>query len=58
MVLHTNALNMKNKDDFDLIKTLVLIDRNHKRYPIKVDFKGISLSTNLDDTVKLISENS
>ena len=40
-----------------LIKTLVLIDRNHKRYPIKVDFKGISLSTNLDDTVKLISEN-
>jgi pyrimidine operon attenuation protein/uracil phosphoribosyltransferase len=51
------AVNSLLKYDFDLIKTLVLIDRNHKRYPIKVDFKGISLSTNLDDTVKLISEN-
>ena len=51
------AVNSLLKYDFKLIKTLVLIDRNHKRYPIKVDFKGISLSTNLDDTVKLISEN-
>ena len=51
------AVNSLLKYDFDLIKTLVLIDRNHKRFPIKVDFKGISLSTNLDDTVKLISEN-
>ena len=51
------AVNSLLKYDFDLIKTLVLIDRNHKKYPIKVDFKGISLSTNLDDTVKLISEN-
>ena len=51
------AVNSLLKYDFSLIKTLVLIDRNHKKYPIKVDFKGISLSTNLDDTVKLISEN-
>ena len=51
------AVNSLLKYDFELMKTLVLIDRNHKRYPIKVDFKGISLSTNLDDTVKLISEN-
>ena len=51
------AVNSLLKYDFKLIKTLVLIDRNHKRYPIKVDFKGISLSTNLDDTVILISEN-
>ena len=51
------AVNSLLKYDFNLIKTLVLIDRNHKKYPIKVDFKGISLSTNLDDTVKLISEN-
>ena len=39
---------------FQSIKTLVLIDRNHKKYPIKVDFKGISLSTNIDDKVKLL----
>lgn len=51
------AVNSLLKYDFDLIKTIVLIDRNHKRFPVKVDFKGISLSTNLDDTVKLISEN-
>ena len=51
------AVNSLLKYDFNLIKTLVLIDRNHKRFPVKVDFKGISLSTNLDDTVKLISEN-
>ena len=51
------AVNSLLKFDFDLIKTLVLIDRNHKRFPVKVDFKGISLSTNLDDTVKLISKN-
>ena len=39
--------------DFNSIKTVVLIDRNHKKFPVKVDFKGISLSTNYDDTVKL-----
>lgn len=39
--------------DFDSIKTVVLIDRNHKKFPVKVDFKGISLSTNYDDIVKL-----
>ena len=38
------------------IKTLVLIDRNHKEYPVKIDFKGISLSTNIDDNVKLIRD--
>ena len=41
---------------FESIKTLVLIDRNHKKYPIKVDFKGVSLSTNIDDKVKLLDE--
>ena len=39
--------------DFNSIKTVVLIDRNHKKFPVKDDFKGISLSTNYDDTVKL-----
>lgn len=28
-------------------KTAVLVDRNHKKYPVKVDFKGISLSTSM-----------
>jgi pyrimidine operon attenuation protein/uracil phosphoribosyltransferase len=37
-------------------KTAVLVDRNHKKYPIKVDFKGISLSTSLNENVTVIFE--
>ena len=39
------------------IKTIVLIDRDHKKHPVNVDIKGVSLSTNFEDTVKVISEN-
>lgn len=35
------------------LKTAVLIDRNHKKYPIKVDFKGLSLSTSLQEHVNV-----
>ena len=34
-------------------KTAVLVDRNHKKYPVKADFKGISLSTSLNERVKV-----
>lgn len=34
-------------------KTAVLVDRSHKKYPVKADFKGISLSTSLNETVKV-----
>ena len=34
-------------------KTVVLVDRNHKRYPVKADFKGISLSTSLQEHVEV-----
>lgn len=37
-------------------KTAVLVDRNHKKYPVKADFKGISLSTSLNENVKVIFE--
>lgn len=47
------SLNKLLDYDFNSIKTVVLIDRNHKKFPVKVDFKGISLSTNYDDIVKL-----
>jgi len=36
--------------------TVVLIDRNHKKFPVKVDFKGISLSTFISDHVEVIFE--
>lgn len=35
-------------------KTAVLIDRNHKKYPVKVDFKGISLSTSMQEHVQVV----
>ena len=33
------------------LKTAVLVDRNHKKYPVKADYKGISLSTSLQEHV-------
>lgn len=38
-------------------KTAVLVDRNHKKYPVKADFKGISLSTSLQEHIQVIFEN-
>jgi pyrimidine operon attenuation protein/uracil phosphoribosyltransferase len=32
-------------------KTAVLVNRNHKKYPVKADFKGISLSTSLKEHI-------
>ena len=39
------------------LKTAVLIDRNHKKYPVKVDFKGLSLSTSSKEHVNVVFEN-
>lgn len=36
------------------IKTVALVDRTHRRYPIKADFVGISLSTTLKERVEVI----
>lgn len=36
--------------------TAVLINRNHKKYPIKADFKGVSLSTTLNETIEVVFE--
>lgn len=33
------------------LKTAVLVNRNHKKYPVKADYKGISLSTSLREHV-------
>lgn len=40
------------------LTTAVLVDRNHKRFPIKADVKGLSLSTSLSEHVEVaISKN-
>lgn len=38
-------------------KTAVLVNRNHKNYPVKADFKGISLSTSLKERIEVSFEN-
>lgn len=35
------------------LKTAVLVNRNHKKYPIKADYKGISLSTSLHEHIRV-----
>ncbi|MNK17044.1 Bifunctional protein PyrR [compost metagenome] len=35
-------------------KTAVLVDRNHKQYPVKADFKGLSLSTSLGENIQVV----
>ncbi len=35
-------------------KTAVLVNRNHKKYPVKADFKGISLSTSSLEHVQVV----
>ena len=36
------------------LQTAVLVNRNHKTYPIKADFKGISLSTSIKEHVNVV----
>ena len=36
------------------IKTAVIVNRNHKKFPIKADFKGISLSTSTNEHISVI----
>ena len=43
-------LNTKIK----VLKTAVLVDRNHKKYPIKANFKGLSLSTSIQSKVEVV----
>jgi pyrimidine operon attenuation protein / uracil phosphoribosyltransferase len=37
--------------DIKKIRTVVLVDRNHKRFPVSADFYGLSLSTTLQEHV-------
>ena len=58
-VLHTGSVLMYAVKHFlnvplKQIKTAVLVDRNHKKFPIKVDFKGISLSTTFQNRVEVV----
>ncbi|MFY8188488.1 MAG: phosphoribosyltransferase family protein [Flavobacterium sp.] len=49
-VKHFLEVNIKK------LKTVVLVDRNHKKFPVKADFKGISLSTTAKEHVQVVFE--
>jgi len=58
-VLHTGttliySVNHFLKVPLKQFKTAVLVNRNHKKYPVKADFKGISLSTSLQENVEVV----
>lgn len=36
------------------LKTAVLVNRNHKKFPVKADYKGISLSTSLQEHINVV----
>lgn len=39
------------------IKTVAMVDRKHRRFPIKADFVGLSLSTTLQNRVEVFTKN-
>jgi len=58
-VLHTGTTLMYAVKHFlnvplKQFKTAVLVDRNHKKFPVKVDFKGVSLSTSFQNNVEVV----
>lgn len=47
------ALNKILEHPTKAIKTVTLVDRQHRRYPVKTDFKGLELSTTLKDRIEV-----
>lgn len=43
--------------DLKKLRTVVLVDRNHKRYPISADFSGLSMTTTLKEHVSVVLNN-
>jgi pyrimidine operon attenuation protein/uracil phosphoribosyltransferase len=35
------------------IKTLVLVDRNHNKFPVNTDFVGLTMSTTLKEHIEV-----
>lgn len=48
-----HAVSYLIKQPISLLKTAVLVDRQHRKFPIKANFVGLSLSTTLQDHIKV-----
>ena len=44
------------KYEVDCLKTVILVNRNHNKFPIGVDYIGLNLSTTLKDHIEVIME--
>jgi pyrimidine operon attenuation protein / uracil phosphoribosyltransferase len=47
------ALRPFLSEDLKSLSTLVLIDRNHRSFPVKADFVGMSLATTLSESISV-----
>ena len=47
------ALSHLLRSDIKLIKTVILVDRRHRRYPVKADYVGLTLSTTLQEHISV-----
>ena len=61
-VLHTGSTLIYSVRHFLKVsvaqcKVAVLINRNHKKFPIKADYKGLSLSTSMQEHVEIVCKN-
>ena len=52
-----HASNIILKHEVSKMRTVVLIDRRHRLFPIKADFAGLTLSTTLENHIEVIYEN-
>jgi pyrimidine operon attenuation protein/uracil phosphoribosyltransferase len=44
--------------DLKKLRTVVLVDRNHKRYPVSADFAGLTMATTLQDHISVVLNDS
>ncbi len=47
------ALTHLLKADLKMIKTATLVDRRHRRYPVRADYVGLTLSTTLQEHISV-----
>ena len=54
-LIHASHLILKHK--IKKLRTVVLIDRRHRLFPIKADYAGLTLSTTLENNIEVVYEN-
>ena len=50
-LMHTAAKFMQT--DIKLMRTVVLVDRRHRKFPIKADYAGLTLSTTVQERIEV-----